>query len=167
MFPGVSVAGAAQQHVGRKRKDSKHMELHELIYVSLATREMSISDLTNLLDQSRHKNTRLNITGLLVYCKREFMQLLEGNKDDIFSLYDTICKDGRNTQNHLMWTGPIQQRSFADWSMAFLLPGELSLEGKPAYSSFLQHGLNAQAMSTPKTMGKSFLISLREDFLRK
>jgi len=128
---------------------------------------MSIADLTNLLDQSRTKNKRLNITGLLVYHKREFMQLLEGNKDDIFSLYDTICKDGRNMQNHLIWEGSIQQRSFADWSMAFLLPGDLSLEGKPAYSSFLEHGLNAQAMSTPETTGKSFLVFLRDDFLSR
>jgi hypothetical protein len=143
------------------------MELHELVYVSLATREMSIADLMDLLDQARQKNGRLNITGLLVYHKQEFMQLLEGNEKDIFSLYDTICKDERNTRNHLMWDGPIQQRSFADWSMAFLHPEELSLEGKPAYSAFLQHGLNAQAKSTPKTAGKSFLISLREDFLRK
>lgn len=143
------------------------MELHELVYVSLATREMSIPDLTELLDQSRQKNARLGITGLLVYHKLEFMQLLEGKKDDIFSLYDTIYKDARNRQNHLMWDGPIQQRSFADWSMAFLLPGELSLEGKPAYSSFLQRGLGAQAMSTPITTGKSFLISLRDDFLGK
>jgi hypothetical protein len=143
------------------------MELYELIYVSLATREMSRADLTELLDQSRRKNARLNITGLLVYHQKEFMQLLEGNKDDIFSLYDTICQDERNTQNHLLWDGPIQQRSFADWSMAFLLPGGLPLEGKPAYSFFLQHGLSAQEMSPRKTMGKSFLISLREDFLSK
>lgn len=143
------------------------MELHELIYISLATQEMSIADLTDLLDQSRQKNSKFNITGLLIYHKKEFMQLLEGKKDDIFSLYDTICKDERNTQNHLLWNGPIQQRSFADWSMAFLLPAELSLAEKPAYSSFFQHGLNAQAMSTPKTIGKSFLISLREDFLRQ
>ena len=142
------------------------MELHELIYVSLATRELSIPELNELLEQSRDKNARLNITGLLVYHNMEFMQLLEGNKDDVFSLYDTICKDGRNTQNHLLWDGPVQQRAFANWSMAFLMPDELSLEGKTAYSSFLQHGLGQQVLAAPKTVGRSFLISLREDFLR-
>jgi len=143
------------------------MALHELIYVSMATREMSLDDLTDLLDQSHQKNARLHISGLLVYHNKEFMQLLEGNKEDIFSLYDSICRDDRNTQNYLLWDGPIQQRSFANWSMAFLAPGELSLEGNPAYSTFLQYGLRQQAMRTPKTVGKSFLTSLRDDFLGK
>lgn len=141
------------------------MDLHELVYVSVATREMSPLDLIALLDQSRDKNGRLRITGLLVYHQREFMQLIEGNKADIFSLYDTICRDDRNQQNHLLWDGPIAQRSFADWSMAFLAPGDLSLEGKPAYSDFLQRGLSAQVLSTPKTTGKKFLLTLRDDFL--
>ena len=143
------------------------MELYELVYVSAATREMSPSDLTDILDQSREKNDRLHITGLLVYHQSEFMQLLEGSKAEIFSLYETICKDERNQQNRLMWDGPIAQKSFEDWSMAFLAPSELSLEGKPAYSSFLQRGLSAQALATPRTIGKRFLVSLRDDFLRK
>ena len=142
------------------------MRLHELIYVSMATREMSLTDLTALLDQSREKNARLNITGLLVYHKMEFMQLLEGRREDIFELYDTICRDERNKQNHLLWDGPIAQRSFADWSMAFITSDDISLESYPAYSTFLQQGLSQYAMSTPKTMGKSLLVSLRDDFLR-
>jgi hypothetical protein len=94
------------------------------------------------------------------------MQLLEGSKEDIFSLYDTICRDERNQQNQLLWHGPITQRSFADWSMAFLTPSELSLKGKPAYSTFLQNGLSQQVLDSPKTMGKTFLVNLRDDFLR-
>lgn len=143
------------------------MELHELIYVSAATKEMAAEDLNSLLDQSREMNVRLGITGLLVYHHREFMQLLEGNKADIFSLYEAICLDERNQQNHLLWSGPIEQRSFADWSMAFLAPGDLALEGRPAYSDFLQHGLGQLALDAPRTMGKTFLMTLKDDFLRR
>jgi hypothetical protein len=142
------------------------MGLHELVYVSLATREMSPSDLTELLEQSRQKNARLNITGLLVYHNREFMQVLEGTKTEIFSLYDTISKDERNTNNYLMWDGPLAQRGFESWSMAFLAPAELSLEGKEAYSTFLQTGLMTLGRSQPETAGKVFLTTLRDDFLR-
>lgn len=143
------------------------MGLHELIYLSTATRDMSIEDLSALLDQSREKNARLSITGLLVYHRREFMQLLEGDKADIFSLYETICRDERNHGNRLMWDGPIVERSFANWSMAFLTPSNLSLEGKPAYSNFLDVGLSQQVFGAAKTMGKRFLLSLRDDFLRE
>lgn len=143
------------------------MELHELIYISAATREMTHTDLTSLLEQSREKNARLGITGLLVYYRRDFMQLLEGGKDDIFALYETICRDERNQQNHLLWEGPVEQRSFEDWSMAFLTPATLPLSGKPAYSDFLETGLSQKALSTPRTVGKTFLVSLRNDFLKK
>lgn len=143
------------------------MELYELVYISIATRKMSTADLAELLDQSREKNARLNITGLLVYHNREFMQLLEGDKSTVFSLYETICKDPRNVQNHILYDGPIQQRSFANWSMAFLAPAEQPLADKPAYSDFLQNGLSKQVINTPKTAGKSFLLMLRDDFLRK
>ncbi|MDH5473800.1 MAG: BLUF domain-containing protein [Gammaproteobacteria bacterium] len=143
------------------------MALHELIYLSSATREMSTKDLSALLDQSQEKNARLNITGLLIYHQREFMQLLEGDKSEIFSLYETICKDNRNKQNILLWDSPVEQRSFADWSMAFLTPDNLPLQGKPAYSSFLQTGLSHEDPDSPPTVGKTFLLSLRDDFLKK
>lgn len=141
------------------------MDLHELVYVSLATREMSIDDLTALLEESRENNARLGITGLLVYHRREFMQVLEGSRAEIFALYETICGDERNRQNHLMWDGPVTQRSFADWSMAFLTPDDMPLEGNPAYSTFLQAGLRQHVLDAPPTVGKTFLLSLRDDFL--
>lgn len=40
--------------------------MHELIHVSLANRKMSPEELLSLLLQSREKNARLDITGLLV-----------------------------------------------------------------------------------------------------
>jgi hypothetical protein len=143
------------------------MELHELIYVSLAESEMSTADLTAMLEQARERNTKIGITGLLVYRRQEFTQILEGNKADIFALYDRICKDKRHKGQYLMWDGPIQQRSFADWSMAFLTPSDASLKGKPAYSGNLKIGPSQRVQSLPKTMGiRMFLLSLRDDFLR-
>lgn len=143
------------------------MDLHELVYVSSATKEMEHDDLTSLLEQSREKNERLSITGLLIYHRREFMQLLEGTKEEIFSLYETICNDDRNRQNHLLWDGPIENRSFANWSMAFLVPDNLSLQNNPAYSTFLQTGTLNRVVGPPRSMGKRFLLSLRDDFLRR
>jgi Sensors of blue-light using FAD len=143
------------------------MALHELIYVSLAESEMSTAELSALLEKAREKNTRLGITGLLVYRRREFTQILEGDKADIFALYSKICSDNRNRGHYLMWDGPIQQRSFSDWSMAFLTPSDASLEGKPAYSGNLKIGPSQRVQSLPKTMGiRMFLLSLRDDFLR-
>ncbi len=143
------------------------MALHELIYTSLATREMSPSDLTGILDQAREKNARRNITGLLVYYRQTFMQSLEGDKAEIFSLFDTISQDTRATKSYLMWDAPIEQRSFPSWSMAFLAPGDLSLEENPAYSNFLATGFGQEVPGSRNTLGKQFLMSLRNDFLNR
>jgi hypothetical protein len=52
--------------------------------------------------------------------------------------------------------------------MAFLTPSDISLEGKPAYSSYLKTGLHQEILSSPTTVGrKMFLLSLRDEFLLK
>jgi Sensors of blue-light using FAD len=144
------------------------MEPHELIYVSLAEGDVSTADLTDMLLQCRQKNTKQGITGLLAYHRHEFTQILEGDKAEILALYDKVCTDKRHRLPHVLWDGPIEQRSFEDWSMAFLTPSDISLEGKPAYSSYLKTELHQETLSSPTTMGrKMFLLSLRDEFLLK
>lgn len=143
------------------------MGLHELTYFSLATRAMSPTDLGALLDEAREKNLRRGITGLLVFFRNEFVQLLEGERTEIFSLYQSICADPRNRNNHLMWEEPIQQRSFADWSMAFTAMDDLTPKEKLGFSDFLDVGFGAMAHSGSASMGKKFLRLHRTAFLRQ
>lgn len=140
---------------------------HELIYTSRARQEMSENDLTELLIQSRDKNLRLNITGLLVYGNREFMQLLEGTKQDIFSLYEAIFRDSRHQQVQLLWDGDIDERSFTDWSMAFININNIDPDSLGAYSTFLQDGVAALHLTGNQSTGRRLLINLRDEFLKK
>lgn len=143
------------------------MELYELIYVSLAERKMSQADLTDLLDRARAKNARLNITGQLVYHRQEFKQILEEDEVDVLALYDTICEDTRHRGPYVLWEGPIAQRSYPEWSMAFLAPGPASREGHTDYANYLRTGLGTQAQSAPSTLGKRmFLRCVRDDLMR-
>jgi len=138
---------------------------HELIYTSCATHEMDETNLTELLQQSREKNIRLNITGLLVYGNREFIQLLEGHKTEIFSLYDTIVKDDRHQQVELLWDSEIENRSFMDWSMAFLNVNTVDKIKLKAYSTFLQEGVSSLHLTGNKSIGRRLLIGMRNDFI--
>jgi hypothetical protein len=139
--------------------------LHELIYTSFATIEMDENELADLLELSREKNVRLNISGLLVSYKREFIQLLEGERSDIFSLYETICKDERNQQNQLLWDGKIEERSFTDWSMAFLNVKDIDKSKLKAYSTFLQEGVPSLHFTGNKSMGRRLLMDMKDEFL--
>jgi hypothetical protein len=116
--------------------------VHELFYCSMATREMLDTDILDILRVSREKNARLKVTGLLVYQKRtkEFMQILEGEKQVIFELLDTIRKDKRHDGLHLVYDGKIPERSFKDWSMGFTDLESVDKSKLEGVSEFLEKG---------------------------
>lgn len=138
------------------------MALHEIIYVSLAQHPMAPQELTALLAQSRAHNTAHGITGLLLYHRQEFMQLLEGEEADIQALFDAICDDPRHQQIDKMWEGPLAQRNFSSWGMGFVAPDDTALRGRPGYEPLLAQGLIA---SSRDSVGKKLLLRVRDDFL--
>jgi hypothetical protein len=139
------------------------MALHEITYVSLATHEMVQSALLQLLDQSRVYNVAHGITGLLMYHRQEFLQLLEGERDEVEALFATICRDRRHQQVYSMWEGPVAARSFDRWAMGFVSPDEAALRERPGYECVLNEGLVSAGRGSN---GKKILLQLRDDFLR-
>lgn len=138
------------------------MALHEIIYVSLATHEMAPAELLELLDEARVYNAAHGITGLLMYHQQEFLQLLEGERDAVETLFSAICRDQRHQQVYSMWEGPVPARSFDRWAMGFVSPDEASLRGRPGYESVLSDGLISAGRWSN---GKKILLQLRDDFL--
>ena len=61
-----------------------------LIYISSAVKLMNDDELLFMLEQAREKNLRLGLTGMLLYKNGSFMQMLEGDKQTVLDLYDTI-----------------------------------------------------------------------------
>lgn len=138
------------------------MALYEIIYTSLATRDLTPEELAQLLDKARTFNASQGITGMMIYHRREFMQLLEGEQEAVQSLYDRIADDSRHQQLRKIWDGPIRERGFSDWGMAFVAPDALDLRDRPGYQDLLEQGLRyAPGDST----GKKLLLTLRDDFL--
>jgi hypothetical protein len=116
--------------------------VHELFYCSMATREMLDADILDMLTVAREKNARLKVTGLLVYQKRtrEFMQILEGEKQVVFELLDTIKADERHQSLHLIYDGEIPERNFKDWSMGFADLESVDKSKLEGVSEFLEKG---------------------------
>lgn len=92
-----------------------------LIYISSATNWPSENDLKELLEQSRVRNLRQNITGMLVYDNATYMQVLEGSEKDVHDIYNSILKDPRNNGQFKLVEEEISQRDFPNWSMGFKL----------------------------------------------
>lgn len=115
-----------------------------LIYVSTATQEMSKEDLIFLLEQSRNRNERQNVTGMLVYGGGCFLQVLEGEESDVDEIYTAIENDKRNTDNILIEKEPIEERAFPDWSMAFKQLTRKDKATIKGYSEFLDREMKPE-----------------------
>ena len=70
--------------------------MYQLVYTSEATIDFSSADLRELLAVARAKNKIGSITGMLVFCDDQFLQVLEGNPADVIRTYDRIEKDHRH-----------------------------------------------------------------------
>jgi hypothetical protein len=91
----------------------------QLIYISTTSTWPTESELLYLLEQARLRNLRRNITGMLLYSNRTYLQILEGEAKDVHEIYEAICKDSRNEGHEILLESEIQRRNFPDWSMGF------------------------------------------------
>jgi hypothetical protein len=93
--------------------------LHEIVYISSATRPMGEADLQALLRKARENNTRLGVTGMLLYIGGGFMQLLEGPHNALRLLLERIRQDRRHANLIVILERQVSNRSFPDWSMGY------------------------------------------------
>lgn len=91
----------------------------QLVYASAATAPMNRADLQRILDVADRTNAELGITGMLLYDRGSFFQVLEGPRDAVSALYARIGKDRRHDQVLHILTQSITRRDFPDWSMSY------------------------------------------------
>lgn len=96
------------------------MYLVRLIYVSKPTPQYDLQEIDSILAVSRANNKKLGITGILCYHPKFFMQLLEGSRERVNNLYNTILQDKRHTLPVILQYKEIISRDFSKWSMAYV-----------------------------------------------
>jgi hypothetical protein len=91
----------------------------QLSYMSKSNEPFTNDKLEEMLIHARQKNARLGISGLLIYNKGVFLQLLEGEEAPTSQLYDTIRQDSRHHDVHAFFENYTPKRMFENWSMAY------------------------------------------------
>ena len=93
--------------------------LVRLLYASRATEATHADSLAAILKQSKEHNARVGVTGVLCFCANAgiFMQVLEGGRDAVSTLYNRIAQDARHHDVALLSYEEIGERRFASWSM--------------------------------------------------
>ncbi len=93
--------------------------MYQILYTSKALNPFTNDELHDLLDIARSNNSKKSITGMLLYCNSNFIQLLEGNKEDLLQLFEIISADKRHVEVNIVLEGGIEKSQFPDWSMGY------------------------------------------------
>ncbi len=92
----------------------------QLLYFSIATRPLTTGELIRLTERSEAKNSRQDITGVLLYGNGCFMQCLEGDIKAVELLYHRICGDPRHMHIMRLSRKEISERLLGDWNMCLV-----------------------------------------------
>lgn len=111
--------------------------LYTLVYISSATDLFSESQLDSLLIKSRENNSKLNITGILVYSEGNFIQAIEGKQEDLDFLFNKISLDPRHKSIFKLYQNPIPERMFSEWSMGLRKVDKSIINEMPGLSDFM------------------------------
>lgn len=119
-----------------------------LMYISIATQEMSTTQLTALLEEARTRNQEHQITGMLLYKNRRFIQLLEGPRDAVEKIYRDIREDDRNAGNIVIEKSEIENRLFSDWKMGFENLDHYDMSEIEGYTDFLNQSVPLEEVAS-------------------
>lgn len=88
-------------------------------YVSTATAPFDDERLADLLTQSRRSNHAHDLTGMLLYRRGRFFQVIEGPQDAVEHLMDAIRRDDRHSDVRILLSERIDERRFTEWTMGY------------------------------------------------
>lgn len=111
--------------------------MFQLVYSSTAVRRLDRDELTCLVERARSHNGDHGITGMLLCSEGRFLQLLEGEEDEVRQLYAAICADARHRDVTTLSETRRLRRQFPTWTMAFRDLGEDPII-EPGYAALFE-----------------------------
>ena len=126
--------------------------LVRLLYASRAAEAVTQELIESILQSSRKHNPELGITGVLCYGGEVYMQVLEGGRAAVNSLYNTIVRDERHRDIALLHYQEVAERKFAGWTMGQVNLGKinpsllLKYSDKPVLDPFAASGRASMAL---------------------
>lgn len=95
------------------------MSLYQIMYISSAQGAVTTDQCAGIARAAAVRNRRVDVTGLLLFNSRRFIQVLEGPRTAVEGVYDRICRDDRHRGVVKLRESIIDAREFGDWAMAY------------------------------------------------
>jgi hypothetical protein len=80
--------------------------------------QQRLEELRAILAKSTENNKKRDITGALAFDDMHFIQVLEGERNDIWDAFLHIMRDNRHTDVRLVQFVEVPERLFGNWWMA-------------------------------------------------
>lgn len=96
------------------------MFLSRLVYASEISENFKSGDIESILESARRNNGKDNITGMLCFNRKFFLQCLEGSRTNVNRTYHQILNDERHKNIMVLSYKEISSREFSDWSMGYM-----------------------------------------------
>ena len=96
--------------------------LIRLTYASTATDGVDLSEFKRILQQAQTNNQRRDLTGMLAFNSKIFLQALEGSREQVNELYAKLMRDPRHNSLTVLGYKEIEERHWSSWSMGFAAP---------------------------------------------
>jgi len=93
--------------------------IFQLTYSSVAKPDLSMAEIEDIIAEANQFNAPNHITGCLIYNSGFFLQILEGEKQQVMTLINKIRMDDRNDHLTILAEGQTNFRTFKEWAMAF------------------------------------------------
>jgi hypothetical protein len=110
------------------------MFLTRLVYASSISDDFSCDDIEHILAEARTHNKENNVTGMLCFNNKYFLQCIEGSRLNVNSTYHKILNDKRHCNIVLLEYKEISMREFGCWSMGYMHDSSLTASLNLKYS---------------------------------
>ncbi|NCP13647.1 MAG: BLUF domain-containing protein [Sphingomonadales bacterium] len=136
------------------------MSLLSLLYVSRSTlpADSAADAVADIITASRSNNSRLGVTGALLFTGEHFAQVFEGPSAVVDKLMEKIAADVRHDTIIIFAQAPIRARRFGAWNMAYSGPSQF-------VAGYVTRLLNEES-SVRKALSAQWLDELLWEFAR-
>ncbi|MEL6264035.1 MAG: BLUF domain-containing protein [Pseudomonadota bacterium] len=132
------------------------MNLSRLVYYSERNPSVAL-DMRTLMKACHRNNAQANITGILHYNGRQFLQVLEGGRAEVSAIYHRIAADPRHFNIILIDCSEARERLFPTWAM-----GLHEANDEQSKDIFLRYFASNEV--NPETVNVNSLLDLLQDF---
>ena len=97
-------------------QDEKNIRIKHIIYTSRPL-DSDNSDIENILISSERNNPKSEVTGLLIFGSKLYLQFLEGPENSVDVTFNRIKSDKRHNEIRILNESKSDRRLFASWTM--------------------------------------------------